>query len=456
MAGTAMGGGQAHPLRKAGRWPAEEETNNSVPHIVSRTLGDICDEVQGTIRTGPFGSQLHESDYCQEGHPVVMPKNILDGRVSTDEIAHIGDEDADRLNQHQLKKGDIVYGRRGDIGRRALITQREAGWHCGTGCLRISLGDSILDPQFLYYFLGQPNVTGWIYNQAVGATMANLNTSIIRSVRVSYPPLPTQRKIAAILSAYDDLIENNTRRIKILEEMAQALYREWFVHFRFPGHERTRIAHGTPEGWKTLPLKALCVNGNGIQTGPFGSQLHQSDYTEEGVPVVMPQDLIGFRVRVDHIARIPEGVAEKLRRHRVRPGDILYGRRGDIGRRAYVLKRQDGWLCGTGCLRIRPEPSIIQPGYLFDALGREETAATIAGRAKGATMPNLNTQIMTDIPILTPPSAVQEQYVDYVEPTFELVELLAEGNRKLKATRDLLLPKLISGEIDVSNLDTRT
>ena len=130
---------------------------------------------------------------------------------------------------------------------------------CGTGCLRISLGESILNPVFLHYYLCQDEVVGWITNQAVGATMPNLNTGILRSVPVRYPPLPTQRRIAGILSAYDDLIENSQRRIRILEEMARRLYREWFVHFRFPGHEDCLLVESPlgviPEGWevKLLP-----------------------------------------------------------------------------------------------------------------------------------------------------------------------------------------------------------
>lgn len=95
--------------------------------MTTRTLGEICDEVKGTIRTGPFGSQLHQSDYCEEGLPVVMPKDILDGKVSTQEIARILDTNAERLSQHKQQKGDIVCGGRGDIGRRALITQGENG-----------------------------------------------------------------------------------------------------------------------------------------------------------------------------------------------------------------------------------------------------------------------------------------------------------------------------------------
>src|SRR5712692_11031505 len=155
--------------------------------LARHSLGEICDKVGGIIRTGPFGSQLHESDYKEEGIPVVMPKNIVDGKISIEGIARISEDDGARLAQHKLRRGDIVYGRRGDIGRRALITAKEDGWICGTGCLRISLGSTVLDPGYLHYYLGQPMVVGWIANQAVGATLPNLNTGILRSVAITYP-----------------------------------------------------------------------------------------------------------------------------------------------------------------------------------------------------------------------------------------------------------------------------
>src|SRR5258708_705836 len=109
-----------------------------------KTLGEICEAVNGTIKTGPFGSQLHESDYVAEGTPVVMPRDIADGKVSIENISFIDDDMLGRLAHHRLKKGDIVYGRRGDIGRRALITEREEGWLTGTGSIRLSFGDSII------------------------------------------------------------------------------------------------------------------------------------------------------------------------------------------------------------------------------------------------------------------------------------------------------------------------
>src|SRR5205823_4306416 len=116
---------------------------------------------------------------------------------------------------------------------------------------------------------------------------------------------------------------------------ARQLYREWFVRLRFPGYEHTRITNGVPERWHRTTLEKLCLKG-GIQTGPFGSQLHQADYSEDGVPVVMPKDIVDFRIAVDGTSRIPEDLADKLGRHRMRTGDTVYGRRGDIGRRAFI------------------------------------------------------------------------------------------------------------------------
>lgn len=185
------------------------------------TLGEVCDQVDGIIQTGPFGSQLHESDYSPEGIPVVMPKDIIEGRIAVESVARVAPDHVERLWRHKLEPGDIVYGRRGDIGRQALIRAEQEGWLCGTGCLRLSLGDSVLDPLFLHYYLRQQSVVRWISNQAVGATLPNLNTGILRSVPVLIPPLPVQRRIASILSAYDELMENSQRRIRILEAMAR-------------------------------------------------------------------------------------------------------------------------------------------------------------------------------------------------------------------------------------------
>ena len=403
-----------------------------------RTLGEICDEVKGVIRTGPFGSQLHESDYTEEGIPVVMPKNIVDGKLSVENIAHIDETNGARLAQHKLLKGDIVYGRRGDIGRRALIAAKEAGWLCGTGCLRISLGNTPINPMFLYYYLGQPQVIEWIFNQAIGATMPNLNTDIVRSIKILYPSLPTQHKIASVLSAYDDLIENNTRRIAILEEMAQSLYREWFVHFRFPGHEKKSMVESAlgmiPEGWEVVKLGDNCLitmgqspNSEFYNTAGDGLPFHQgvSDFGER-----FPSD----RMYCTAANRIAEA------------GDILFSVRAPVGRINLANKKI---VIGRGLSAIRSRTG--NQGFVFQQLIELFQEEDIIGN--GAIFKSVTKDDMHGIKMLLPPQTIISLFEHYTQPIFSIIEVLIKKNVNLRQTRDLLLPKLISGEVDVEGLD---
>ncbi|MGV0838487.1 restriction endonuclease subunit S [Mycolicibacterium thermoresistibile] len=184
------------------------------------TLGDLEKESNGVIQTGPFGSQLHKSDYTPSGTPVVMPTNIRDLRVDTANIARVSADHVERLARHKLRAGDIVYSRRGDVEKCALIRPDEAGWLCGTGCLLVRVGGEQVDPRFLSYSLSQPDTRAWISGRAVGATMPNLNTDILREVPVLLPTIDEQRGIAATLGALDDKIDSNRRTIALMEELA--------------------------------------------------------------------------------------------------------------------------------------------------------------------------------------------------------------------------------------------
>lgn len=309
---------------------------------------------------------------------------------------------------------------------------------------------SRIDKQFLFYLLNSHSYRSQVRGSASGATVRHTSPSRIRKCTLRIPKDPLdQARVAQVLSAYDDLIENNRRRIALLERAARLLYEQWFVRFCFPGHEHAKFIDGLPEGWGELHLQQVCDGEDGIQTGPFGSQLHQSDYSEFGVPVVMPKDLVSFRIVTDGIARVPEQIAQRLSRHRMIEGDTVYGRRGDIGRRAFVSERQVGWLCGTGCLRIRPNDQKINPRFLFDALGAPKTAGTIANRAKGATLPNLNSTILRSVPVIVPPRPIQELYAAQVHPIASQIEALSAYSDKLAEARDLLLPRLMSGEVEV-------
>lgn len=174
-------------------------------------LGELETETGGVIQTGPFGSQLHMSDYSDEGTPVVMPTNIRDMRIDPTDIARVGDEHVDRLVRHQLRPGDILYSRRGDVEKCALVTEHETGWLCGTGCLLVRVQGEHIDTRFLAYQLSTPAKRGWIRQHAVGLTMLNLNTGILREIPIELPDFEEQRRIASVLGALDDKIESNLR-----------------------------------------------------------------------------------------------------------------------------------------------------------------------------------------------------------------------------------------------------
>lgn len=413
----------------------------------ARTVGEICDEVGGIVQTGPFGSQLHESDYVADGVPVVMPKNILDGKIDTSDIAFIDEQDAERLSRHKMLVGDIVYGRRGNIGRRGLIGPRESGWLCGTGCLRISLANHVLDPTYLYYYLGQPAVVSWIANQAIGATMPNLNTGILRSVVIRYPRLPIQKRIASILSAYDDLIENNTRRITILEEMAQMIYREWFVNFRFPGHENVNMVESElgpiPEGWAVVRMRDVadvvdCLHSKKpprMDGGP-------------GLLLQLFNIADGGKLDLSQHYRISQEMYDLwISRIEVRSGDCVVT---NVGRIGAVAQIPDGTRAAIGRNMTAIRPKQIGPTYLIEYLLSPHMASEVAlKKDAGTIMDSLNVKGIVKLNVPIPTRRLLDQFESFARPMRRRVELLVVQNANLRMTRDFLLPKLISGEVSV-------
>jgi type I restriction enzyme S subunit len=306
----------------------------------------------------------------------------------------------------------------------------------------LSLGEAVVAPTFLHYYLRDSGVIAWIANQAIGATLPNLNTSILRSVPVLLPPLPTQHKIAAILSAYDDLIENNLRRIKILEEMAQSLYREWFVKFRFPGHQHARFVNSPlgpiPEGWEVKPVLSVAEVTYGFA---FKSKQFNTDGI--GTPVVRIRDVLAGTSETFS----PE---EPGKKYVVENGDILVGMDGDfhigfwIGGRAYLVQR---------VARFRPREEIGRY-HLFLAL--QEPIRHFNATITGTTVAHLGDKHIRTIDVVWPSGDVRNRFDRVSEPTLEQILNLRVKSHVLRRTRDLLLPKLISGELDVSELDIAT
>lgn len=398
------------------------------------------------MRSGGTPSKSNE-DYWSGDIPWVSSGEMVERRIYDTDLK-ITDEAA-KIGSRLVPAGTVLLVVRGmSLAKefRVAIAMRQVAFNQDLKALECA--DDV-HPGFLFYaLLARKEYIRDLATEASHGTK-KLESAVLDAVEILLPPRDEQERVASFVAAYDDLIDNNRRRIKLLEDSVRLLFDEWFVRLGFPGHERIGWHVGQPKGWTTATLQELCVPRVGIQTGPFGSQLHQSDYADEGVPVVMPKDLAALRVSVDSIARIPEALADELGRHRMVCGDIVFGRRGEIGRRAYIGTRQAGYFCGTGCLRLRADPARINPRLLFDMLGSPVVAGEIANRAKGSTMANLSAGALQSVEIPVPPRPLQDRFAEHAIAVGELIDVLEEQSRKLRTARDLLLPRLMSGEIEV-------
>ncbi|MCK8601356.1 restriction endonuclease subunit S [Syntrophobacteraceae bacterium DRH4] len=408
------------------------------------TLGEICRKGGGKIQTGPFGSQLHQSDYRRNGIPVVMPADIVGGKIAITRIARVSETQVERLKKHKLSKGDIVYGRRGDIGRQALVREENSGWLCGTGCLKISLGDGPLAYEYLHRYLSTPEVIGWIEGQAVGATMPNLNTGILERIPVFYPPTKeSQRKIAAVLSAYDDLIENNKRRIALLEKMAEEIYREWFVRFRFPGHDKVKFEKGVPGGWEVLPFsKAVLINPvERISRDVEKPYIRMEDLSVSSMYFLSKEMRTG-------------NAGSKFRNH-----DVLLPRITpslENGKRGYVMTLEEDQvgIGSTEFIVLREKILTSEHIYLLTCSSdfRKHAELSMAGASgRQRVQENCFDFFLVNVP----PQEIRSRFTQIVRPYFSGIKALSNENINLSSTRDLLLPRLISGKLSVENLDIR-
>jgi type I restriction enzyme S subunit len=392
-------------------------------------------------------------------------------------------ETASKLKTRLLRPGDIVIevsggsAASGQHTGRSLVMSAQAIEMLGgrvipaSFCRLLRLAQSEVDPTFVCYQIHGLHLSGDIAefeNQSTG--IANFQfTRFVEAVCPALAGVEDQRNVGQALRLLDDRIALLRETNATLEAIAQALFKSWFVDFDpvrakqqglapagmdeataalFPDSFEESALGLVPTGWPCIDLGELTRRcGGTIQTGPFGSQLHAKDYVEAGIPVVMPKDIAGRRVSTESIARVGVADVERLSRHKLQVGDIVFSRRGDVERHALITERELGWLCGTGCLLVRPGPRWASSGFLSLLLDASRARTWLVQHAVGATMPNLNTGILSSVPLVLPPHALLV--------TFDAVVALTEKQRSRNATmaetlaslRDTLLPRLISGRL---------
>ena len=407
------------------------------------TLGKICQQQGGSIQTGPFGSQLHASDYTTTGTPVVMPVNLIDGNVSEQGIARVSGEMAKKMARHKLKPDDIVFSRRGDVTRFALVSERETGWLCGTGCLKVSLGKPTMAvPEFIAATLASPEAKEWLLRHAVGATMPNLNTEILGGVPTTLPSLETQVEIGNFLKALKDRIDNLRQTNATLEAIAATLFKSWFVDFDGIAPEDMQESELglIPKGWRVVPAGEIYDVGIG-KTPPRKEQ-HWFTEGVGDVPWVSIRDMGDSGLFVGATSEyLTHEAVEKFNIRRVPAGTVLLSFKLTVGR----LVMTDTEMTTNEAIAHFKEKSgspsqcflyCYLKQYDFSRLGSTSSIATAT-----------NSKAIRELPILLPNQNVVAQFNAIVLPLFQQIRNQQQQVATLTTLRDTLLPRLISGRL---------
>lgn len=402
-------------------------------------LVDLAAKKRWALNGGPFGSKLTSRNYVDAGVPVIRGTNLSGGgKFSFDNFVFVSEPYADELQANNAHPGDLIFTQRGTIGQVGLIPESSPyqRFVISQSQMKLTPDEQQVDRRFLYYYFTSPDTVKAIENLAFSAGVPHINLDILRGFEIDLPPLPIQRRIASILSSYDDLIENNQRRIKILEEMARLLYREWFVNFRFPGHEKVRMVDSPlgkiPEGWEVLPFSALAsyVNGFAFKPEHLGS---------EGQPIIKIKELKAG-VTADTPRNPGNGIPEK---YAVRNGDLLFSWSADLD--AYLWMDGDGWL-NQHLFNVLPSEGFTRT-FCYHAL--KTWMPRFRGMSLGATMHHIKRSALDQVFTVAPPRSLMDKFDGLVDPMHSLQVKIRGSILNLRRTRDLLLPRLLSGQLEV-------
>ena len=404
-------------------------------------ISEVAADQQYAVVGGPFGSKLGRKDYIARGVPVLRGSNLpFDKRIDLTDLVFVSAEKIEQdLFGNLAHPGDIIVTQRGTLGQVGLIP---------TDCvferfivsqsqMKLTVDSAKADARFLYYYLKSPGTTRRLIDRASSSGVPHINLDVFRNFDVELPDLGVQRSVADALTCFDDLIDNNRRRIEILEGMARLLYREWFVHFRYPGHEDVEVVDSDlgpiPEEWTWRNLFDLAEVR-------FGFSFKSNRFAESG------------STRVVRIRDVPRNTTSTYtdedpgERYEIRDGDTLIGMDGDF----HMCRWADGLAhLNQRVARLRSKGQLSQ---LHLHLALEQPIQRFNQTILGTTVAHLGKRHLEEIFIAAPPQPVLAAGNEPFLPIFELELNLRKQNRLLQGARDLLLPRLVSGELDVSEL----
>ena len=394
-------------------------------------IKDLCDMAVDCVnKTAPTVD--HETPY-----KMIRTTNIKNGFIDIKEVKYVSKEVFEKWTRRSKPKfGDVILTREAPVGEVGRFTYQD--------CENIFLGQRLfhyrpnplkLDWNFLAYSLQSKSVQARLKSKAFGATVPHVKVGDAESLLIPCPPLKDQKKIGSILSSYDDLISINQRRIELLEEAARRLYREWFVHLRFPGHESTRIIDGVPEGWKKLPLTKIASFTNGFAFKP-------SHHQHQGLPIIkIPELRYGVTNKTPRTSdrEIPE-------KFRIKAGDIIFSWSGTLAVKEWTGENA---LLNQHLFIVTPKNKDTKR---FILLSIENAIPSLMSQSVGSTMQHIRRSSLDDHLIRTPTTEILYKFSEIADPLMNLALSLMSMNSRLTQARDLLLPRLMSGKLDVSNI----
>lgn len=383
------------------------------------SIGKLLDDgVILAVQDGNHG-EIHPTaaDYVDSGIPFVMANNLNGNQLDIAGCKFITESTATELRKGFAKTGDVLLTHKGSLGLTDVVGAVDVPFLMLTPQVTYYRPNrEALDPYFLKYVFQSPFFQGQMFSHSRDGTRPYIGITAQRDLEILLPEIHVQSGIATVLKTYDDLIATNQRRIALLEDAARRLYREWFVHLCFPGHESVPVKDGMPQGWQFKPL------GDSASLN-YGKALKATDRKDGKIPVYGSSGIVGT-----HNAALVES------------GAIVVGRKGNVG---------SLFFSSVPCFPIDTVFYIVptQASYrLFLALHQLNFISS------DAAVPGLNRSYAHSLPVLQPSDIVSVTFENLVQPVFEQVQLLTKQNAYISRARDLLLPKLMSGQLDVSGI----
>jgi type I restriction enzyme S subunit len=411
-----------------------------------KRLDDLC-EITSSKR-------IFAADYVTEGVPFYRGREITEkykGNLDVSTELFISEEKFREIERKfgAPKQGDLLLTSVGTL-ESVYVVKPGDRFYFKDGNLTWFRNFKGLDSRFLYFWIASPQGKAELQKSTIGSSQSALTIVLLKGMEIELPPLLVQKRIAGILSAYDELIENCQRRIKILESMARAIYREWFVHFRFPGHENHPRAPSPlgeiPQGWEVKRLDEVCRS---IQDGDW---IETKDQGGEDYRLIQISNIgVGEFIETENFRYVTQDTYNRLHCNEIVPGDLLVARMPTpIGRGWLATKMPWRMITAVDVAIVRAAPTEVDPLFLVQAWNDSSNLQRIAAQASGTTRLRITRRELGAMEFVIPPLSVQQQFAAIVQPKSMMIEALRQQIQNLRRTRDLLLPRLLSGQIEVT------